>query len=84
MTCCLLSFIFQSVVSLLEMIEYYKSTCKLNLAYNPKIKIRGWQAVSRTLKKVQYYSKKLKGIYWNQNKSATQIAPTLYIITPDY
>lgn len=38
-------------VSLLEMIEYYKSTCNLNMAYNSKIKIRGWQAVSRTLKK---------------------------------
>lgn len=38
-------------VSLLEMIEYYKSTCKLNLAYNAKIKIRGWQAIGRTLKK---------------------------------
>lgn len=38
-------------VSLLEMIEFYKSTCKLNLAYNSKIKIRGWQALSRTLKK---------------------------------
>lgn len=39
------------VVSLLEMIEFYKSTCKLNLAYNAKIKIRGWQAVGRMLKK---------------------------------
>ena len=39
-------------MSLLEMIEYYKSTCKLNLAYNAKIKIRGWQAIGRTLKKV--------------------------------
>lgn len=38
-------------VSLLEMIEFYKSTCKLNLAYNSRIKIRGWQALSRTLKK---------------------------------
>lgn len=34
------------------MIEFYKSTCKLNLAYNSKIKIRGWQALSRTLKRV--------------------------------
>lgn len=42
----------QGAVSLLEMIEYYKSTCNLNMAYNSKIKIRGWQAVSRTLKKV--------------------------------
>ena len=39
-------------MSLFEMIEYYKSTCKLNLAYNAKIKIRGWQAIGRTLKKV--------------------------------
>lgn len=38
-------------VSLLEMVEFYKTTCKLNLAYNTKIKIRGWQALSRTLKK---------------------------------
>ena len=43
----------QGAVSLLEMIEFYKSTCKLNLAYNAKIKIRGWQALSRTLKKVK-------------------------------
>ena len=44
--------VLKGAVSLLEMIEFYKSTCKLNLAYNSKIKIRGWQALSRTLKKV--------------------------------
>lgn len=43
----------QGAVSLLEMVEFYKTTCKLNLAYNSKIKIRGWQALSRTLKKVK-------------------------------
>ena len=43
----------QGAVSLLEMVEFYKTTCKLNLAYNTKIKIRGWQALSRTLKKVK-------------------------------
>lgn len=43
----------EGAVSLLEMIEYYKSTCKLNLAYNAKVKIRGWQAMSRTLKKTR-------------------------------
>ena len=57
---CLFFFIFflcfsclQGAVSLLEMVEFYKTTCKLNLAYNTKIKIRGWQALSRTLKKVK-------------------------------
>lgn len=40
-----------ATVALLEMVEFYHTTCKLNLAYNNKIKIRGWQAVARTLKK---------------------------------
>ena len=38
---------------MLEMVEFYHTTCRLNLAYNSRIKIRGWQAVTRTLKKVK-------------------------------
>lgn len=33
------------------MIEFYHSTCKLNIACNPKIGMRGWQALCRMLRK---------------------------------
>ena len=35
-----------------DMIEYYHSATRLNISYN-KIGLRGWQACSRMLKKVQ-------------------------------
>jgi len=33
------------------MVEFYHSTCKLNIACNPKIGMRGWQALCRMLRK---------------------------------
>ncbi|XP_031557817.1 protein phosphatase 1 regulatory subunit 37-like [Actinia tenebrosa] len=41
----------EGTLSILEMVEFYHSTCKLNLAYNNKIRVRGWQALSRTIKR---------------------------------
>ncbi|XP_065662267.1 uncharacterized protein LOC100213531 isoform X3 [Hydra vulgaris] len=37
--------------ALIEMIEFYRTTCKLNIACNPKIGVRGWQALCRMLRK---------------------------------
>lgn len=37
--------------SILEMVEFYQSTCKINIACNPKIGMRGWQALCRMLRK---------------------------------
>jgi hypothetical protein len=44
----------QGALSILEMVEFYHSAYKLNLAYNNKIRLRGWQALSRTMKRVSY------------------------------
>ena len=41
----------QGATAILEMIEFYHSTCKLNIACNPKIGMRGWQALCRMLRK---------------------------------
>ncbi|XP_032231350.2 protein phosphatase 1 regulatory subunit 37 [Nematostella vectensis] len=40
----------EGVISLLEMVEFYHTANRINLAYNNKIKIRGWQAIARAVK----------------------------------
>ena len=42
---------FQGATAILEMVEFYQSACKINLAYNPKMGMRGWQTLCRMLRK---------------------------------
>ena len=46
-------FFFQSAVALFDMIEFYESCTKLNLAFNKNICTRGWQSCSSMLRKVR-------------------------------
>eukprot|EP00794_Sanderia_malayensis_P020434 gene20434-22449_t len=41
----------EGATALLEMIEFYQSACRLNVALNPKIGMRGWQTLCRMLRK---------------------------------
>ena len=42
----------QSAVVWFDMIEYYESTCHLNISFNKNIGVRGWQACSRLIRRV--------------------------------
>ncbi|KAL5008862.1 hypothetical protein ScPMuIL_014443 [Solemya velum] len=37
--------------AIFDMIEYYNSTCKLNIAYNKNLTMRGWQGCARLLRR---------------------------------
>eukprot|EP00112_Aurelia_sp_Birch-Aquarium-sp1_P022404 Seg630.7 transcript_id=Seg630.7/GoldUCD/mRNA.D3Y31 product="Protein phosphatase 1 regulatory subunit 37" protein_id=Seg630.7/GoldUCD/D3Y31 len=41
----------EGATALLEMIEFYQSACRLNVALNPKMGMRGWQTLCRMLRK---------------------------------
>ncbi|XP_035684376.1 protein phosphatase 1 regulatory subunit 37-like [Branchiostoma floridae] len=43
----------ECAVALADMIEYYESAVKLNIAFNKHISIRGWQAMARVIRKTQ-------------------------------
>ncbi|XP_078671651.1 uncharacterized protein LOC144911516 [Branchiostoma floridae x Branchiostoma belcheri] len=43
----------ECAVALADMIEYYESAVKLNVAFNKHISIRGWQAMARMVRKTQ-------------------------------
>ncbi|CAH1262340.1 PPP1R37 [Branchiostoma lanceolatum] len=43
----------ECAVALADMIEYYESAVKLNIAFNKHISIRGWQAMARMVRKTQ-------------------------------
>lgn len=45
-------FCFQSAVALFDMIEFYDSTCQLNISFNKNIGLRGWQACSKLIRRV--------------------------------
>lgn len=43
---------YQSAVALFDMVEYYESACKVNIAFNKNISGRGWQGCARMIRKV--------------------------------
>lgn len=45
---------YQSAVALFDMVEYYESACKVNIAFNKNISGRGWQGCARMIRKVCY------------------------------
>lgn len=47
-------YFFQSAVALFDMVEYYESACKVNIAFNKNISGRGWQGCARMIRKVCY------------------------------
>ena len=48
----------QSAVAWFDMIEYYESTCHLNISFNKNIGVRGWQACSRLIRRVSEHRTK--------------------------
>lgn len=41
----------ESAVALFDMVEYYESACKVNIAFNKNISGRGWQGCARMIRK---------------------------------
>ncbi|XP_076463586.1 uncharacterized protein LOC143295828 isoform X2 [Babylonia areolata] len=41
----------ETAVAWFDMIEYYESTCHLNISFNKNIGVRGWQACSRLIRR---------------------------------
>ncbi|XP_062595456.1 protein phosphatase 1 regulatory subunit 37-like [Saccostrea cucullata] len=41
----------ETAVALFDMVEYYESACKVNIAFNKNISARGWQACARMIRK---------------------------------
>ncbi|XP_071081394.1 protein phosphatase 1 regulatory subunit 37-like isoform X1 [Haliotis cracherodii] len=44
----------ESAVALFDMIEFYDSTCQLNISFNKNIGLRGWQACSKLIRRTPH------------------------------
>ncbi|RDD47387.1 Protein phosphatase 1 regulatory subunit 37 [Trichoplax sp. H2] len=56
----------EGAIALFEMFEYYHSTMRLSCGYNPKIRLRGWHAASRMIKKtsIEYFD--MRNTTWTE------------------